>query len=177
MNARKLQALRNLAERPGTEAEGRLARELLARYEKKQASKSADDHFADYLRTGSLDDLAQAVGKRLCDCGSRVKPFGKCYNFRKHAEIRRERETRFPVGTRVYYNRWAYTPNCPGTVVGYSRGDDSWNWIRIQFDHLKNPRSVPVYSQHGWHISTEPLSPDAMKPLRDGMEKFATEAQ
>lgn len=37
MTARKLQALRNLAERPGTPAEGELAREILARLEAKQS--------------------------------------------------------------------------------------------------------------------------------------------
>lgn len=39
MNRRKLQALRNLAERPGTEAEGEVARAKLAEYEKQNPVK------------------------------------------------------------------------------------------------------------------------------------------
>ncbi len=39
MTGRKLQALRNLAERPGTEAEGKVAREMLAKAEAKDADR------------------------------------------------------------------------------------------------------------------------------------------
>lgn len=39
MNARKLQALRNLAERPGTEAEGKVARAMLAKAEGKRVEQ------------------------------------------------------------------------------------------------------------------------------------------
>lgn len=40
---RKLQALRNLAERPGTEAEGKVAREMLDRLEPKVKPASSEE--------------------------------------------------------------------------------------------------------------------------------------
>ena len=68
MNSRRIEALRNLAERPGTEAEGRLARELLERAEgKRTTEESYYDKFRDFISTGALDDLGSACPRR-CDC-------------------------------------------------------------------------------------------------------------
>src|ERR1035438_7778096 len=103
MNSRRIEALRNLAERPGTEAEGRLARELLERAEGKRTP----------------DDLGSACPRR-CDCGNTHPAFTDCPMYTRHAEIDAEKRRRFPRGTRVYYNRWAYTENCQGTVTGPS---------------------------------------------------------
>jgi len=81
--------------------------------------------------------------------------------------MRRHTVKNFPKGTRVYYNYWGYKNNTPGTVVGMPRHlpygtyrhDRAHNWecIRIKFDHLKNPRNVPIYSHKGCHLSEEPL--------------------
>lgn len=54
MTARRLKALRNLAERPGTPAEGELAKEILQRHE---AGIKDYDILAQYLRDGDLDSF------------------------------------------------------------------------------------------------------------------------
>lgn len=168
MTSRRLQALRNLAERPGTEAEGNLAREILARIEKDP--RDPLDDFRDFLRSGSLNDLARAVGDHVCDCGTRYPAFTKCPNVSRHEELRAEALRRFPRGTRSYYNKWAYSRNCPCVVKCAS---PQWNWMRVKFDHLKSARSIPIYSADGWHLSTEPITDiEALRVLRGGMKNI-----
>jgi hypothetical protein len=169
MNRRRLEALRNLAERPGTEAEGQLAREILKRAEAEPSEANPLGRFAQFMRSGSMDDLRDAVGPKTCDCGTQHPAFTSCPNTAKHADIDAERRARFPRGTRVYYNCWAYSENCAGRVTGYPA---QWNWIRVKFDHLKSSRSVPIYSALGWHLSTEPLPREKARPLRGGMHTF-----
>lgn len=179
MNHRKIQALRNLAERPGTEAEGRVAREMLKRLEAKNGPPISDleaeawvwQQFGDFLRTGSLDDLARATGYHTCDCGSLYPPFTKCSADDVHAEINAAIRKHFTKGRRVYYNAWAYPKNCPATVVGYSK---DWNWVRLKFDHLKNVRSVPAYRKGLWYVSLEPESDETLHAtgVRGGMENI-----
>jgi hypothetical protein len=125
MTARTIQALRNLATRPGTEAEGLLAEKILS----------------------------------LVDLGYEDIPSSKTAS------------QLFPVGTRVYYNYWAYAPNCPAVVVGYCTDT---NWIRLKFDHLKARRNVPIHSVQGWHLFTSPIDYDKLCELdiRGGMEHF-----
>lgn len=168
---RKIEALRNLAERPGTEAEGILAREMLARWEsKKSIPVDALDKFSDFLRTGHIDDLAKAVGYKTCDCGNCHPAFTSCPKTQLHQQIDSEKRILFPRGSRVFYNRWAYRKNCPGTITGYSI---DWSWMRIKFDHLKNSRAVQIYSQKGWHLSTKPIEdPLVQAGLRGGMENI-----
>jgi hypothetical protein len=63
----------------------------------------------------------------------------------------------FPAGTRTFYCYWCYR-NTPGEVCKQRpemrRGE--W-WMRIRFDHLKQPRWVPVTSQLGCHLSLTPF--------------------
>lgn len=169
MKRRKLQALRNLAERPGTEAEGAVARAMLEKAEAEQ--RTPEDAFADYLHTHSLDDLADAVSRKRCRCGNRHPAFTTCPKTDFHASLDAEKREKFPRGARVHYNYWAYAENCPGNVVGYSK---EWGWIRIKFDHLKHSRSVPIYTPLGWHLSTVPLDRETLRQigLRGGMERF-----
>jgi len=67
MSHRRLAALRALAERPGTPAEGAVAREMLARAEAKKREqypteeRSRWELFEEYLRTGDLETLRRAV--------------------------------------------------------------------------------------------------------------------
>lgn len=69
--SRKLQALRNLAERPGTAAEGAVARAMLAKLEGKKRVRSNSfgvegekwDAFERFLRTGSMEDLHTACAR------------------------------------------------------------------------------------------------------------------
>lgn len=170
--SRTLAALEALAARPGTPHEGEVARAMLERFRaKRSAEEQYFDKFRDFLRSGSMEDLAQAVGENTCDCGSRYPAFQKCANLDAHERIAREILERFPRGTEIYYNKWAYAQNCPGKIVGYSH---SWNWARIKFDHLKNSRSCPIYSAKGWHISKYPLDYETLcrSGLREGMENI-----
>lgn len=70
MNNRKLQALRNLAERPGTESEGKLAREILDRLERKLPEDDSEATrwfwFEKYLRTRDI----VAHRRELATCSS-----------------------------------------------------------------------------------------------------------
>lgn len=184
MNARKLQALRNLAERPGTEAEGQLAREILARYEGKRGADIPTDEagawaaFRAHMRGETdtsefIDQMRRyrATWENLtvsCDCGS-PRPFkGRCDNTDRHEAIRIEARKYFPKGTRVYYNKWAYKRNCAGVSTGHQ---SDWGWMRVKFDYLTSARNVRVFSEHGWHLSTEPITdPERLRILREGME-------
>lgn len=173
---RRIEALRNLAERPGTEAEGKVARAMLERVlakERAAADPASDafDKFKDYLRTGSMDDLAHAVGMRECDCGVRFPAFGMCPNERGHQIIEDTIRRRFPVGSRVYYNRWSYAPNLPGIVAGKP---DTWNRLAVRFDGLKGQRTVPVYSRLGWHLTSYRVDAETLRKngVRQGMEEF-----
>jgi hypothetical protein len=180
---RKLDALRALADRPGTPEEGRLAREILERLESSPepewpAYLSAiplyqvgnEVAFRDFLRTGSMEDLERATKWKTCPCGLANPQNEKCQNEIEHESIRARIMQMFPRGQRVFYNRWAYAPNCPGVVVGYSK---DWNWVRIKFDHLKSPRSVPVYDCR-YYLFCERIPYDTLKVMniRGGMEKF-----
>lgn len=83
----------------------------------------------------------------------------KCTNETLHAHIQLDIRVRFKKGDRVLYNYWAYEPDSPATVVGYcERGKPDghsypWAWIRLKFDHLKRPRTVPIHSKDGWHLT------------------------
>jgi hypothetical protein len=152
--SRRLEALRNLAERPGTEAEGRVAR---AMYEKAKGKRVGHP-------TKVYWDEVDILPERLmCDCGSRYWMFRGCTELAKHKLVREFGEVFFPPGTRIYYNCWAYAQNSPGVVVPSKTCD--WNWMRIKFDHLKQPRKVPVFRKGKWLISTEPLSKETADEL------------
>lgn len=168
-DSRKIAALRALAERPGTDAEGILAREMLVRLESKQNPVEAlDAQFERFLQTGNIEDLGSAVGKSICDCGFIRAVSTTCDNITTHAAIAEEIRQRFPRGARVFYNRWAYAENDPAFVAGYSK---EWNWIRLRFDSRKTPLAVPIYRRGKWHLSTEPLERSAIRELglRGGM--------
>lgn len=195
---RKLQALRNLAERPGTEAEGALAREMLARLEEKRSEGHQDKPewerplwraFEDYRRADiSTDDFIESMCRRIqwerdqplprkwvCACAARVPAGSICENTAGHAAIQQQIRERFKPGDRVYYNHWSYEANSPGVVRAYIRpkwrpnGDHPWAWISVKFDHLKNARQVPIYSRAGWHLSHKPLNEQERRALTEGV--------
>jgi hypothetical protein len=151
MNRRKIEALRALAERPGTPAEGIVAREMLAKAEAAAPGHTPGD-FHSWI-------TSRFSTPSRCPCGSTVINGCECSNMAGHSAMDAIKRERFPRGTRVFYNQWAYGTNDPGTVVGY--GTD-WNRIRIQFDRLKRPQSVTVYSQKGIHLSTEPINQETL---------------
>lgn len=176
MKQSTIDALRRLAERPGTEHEGAVARAMLAKFEAKRDSARDDDYETAYVRFArkeiSIDEFINAMRKKHtpsniptsweCDCGE-VLSFGqKCPHWEKHLAIQLEIQARFTKGDRVFYNYWAYPANCPGKVVAYAkiapeRGNHPWAWISVRFDHLKNARKIPIYTTRGWHLSHEPV--------------------
>ena len=153
MTTRRLAALSNLAERPGTHAEGNVAREKLKRAE----------------RSTVTWPITKSRGiTSTCDCGGPILYGLGCVRSDLHYALNGEMRRRFPRGTRVYYNKWAYSRNCPAFVTGYS---EKWNWIRLKFDHLKTSRAVPIYVAGRWHLSTTPVTDAAtLRDLRGGME-------
>lgn len=84
-------------------------------------------------------------------------------------------EAEFPRFTKIYYNYWAYNRNETGVIVGKKPKEIQGRiWIRIKFDHLKQPRSVPVTSdKHGCHISREPLPSQECDELHNIYEDAA----
>ncbi len=182
MNSRKLAALRALSERPGTEAEGAVARDMLRRLEEKE--KSHNRSIWDGLGDGP-DDLIEAIRRYAaqhkdrtpedyqwrCACGI-IWPFGqKCKDAEAHAKIQHEIRLKFKRGDRVFYNYWAYPPNCAARVTGYCdgpvNGSYPWAWIGLKFDHLKSGyRKVPIYTTKGWHLSKDEKVPDLTDILR-----------
>lgn len=144
--ARTIRALEQLASRPGTSHEGILARRKLEELRKKRLQPEPSVHRVAEVWT--------------CPCGSRSPVGDQCRNNAEHERIRQQIQNKFKKGDRVYYNYWAYEPNCTATVIGYMKQPDgnNWAWIRLRFDHLKSGyRSVPIHSDKGWHLSHEPL--------------------
>lgn len=172
---RTIEALRSLAARPGTEHEGIVAREMLRRLEATRTPEDKlFDQFRAFLRTGLMEDLEAAVGKKFtltCACGFHVRLGEKCLNLcGAHELIQQEIQNRFKRGDRVFYNRWAYPLNCPATVLRYvvpkpENGNYPWAWVTVKFDHLKSSRQIPVKSGKGWHLSHKRLSDEEAKRL------------
>lgn len=191
MNQRTLEALRNLAERPGTEAEGKLAREILARFDGGAITDAPADEqdawatFRDYLRRdASIDDLIDVLRRQgrtqtykppelwvSCECGGDSRPWNtKCPHLDRQEAIRVDAKKYFPKGTRVYYNKWAYPRNCAGVSTGHQ---SEWGWLRVKFDHLKSARDIPIYTAAGWHLTTDPVADsERLAVLREGMEQM-----
>jgi len=148
---RRIEALRNLAERPGTSHEGALAREKLKRLNIKPDAKV--EHHSAFI------DLHRWPLVWQCECGKIVKIGEKCDQHVRHEGMRMQTAVRFKKGDRVFYNGWAYKMNCPATVVGMPKPDtNNWGWIRLKFDHLKQARNVPIFWKGGCNLSHQPLS-------------------
>jgi len=182
MKARTIEALRALAERPGTEAEGIVAREILARYGELGISESSEpwDWEAEFVKqkaywaTLTGDALIEAIRRSVmdnrlrpmptvwrCACGAVVKVREKCYNYQEHSRIQEEIRRRFKKGDRVLYKHFEWEDAGPGVVTGYVRekpanGDHPWAWLRVKFDRCKNPNQIPVKGAKGWLLTHEP---------------------
>lgn len=188
MTTRKLDALRALAERPGTEAEGKVAREMLERLQKRHPLPPVLD-FLDTrkplsgARHAGRTDLADLIREMMswkreaaslvwtCACGSRQNHGRPCSNSLGHLHIQNEIRTKFKPGDVVYYNRWAYDENAVGVVTGYVKLQaaeqwQTWAWIRVHLNGLASPRPIPIYSNKGWHLSQQPLSSEEAERLR-----------
>jgi hypothetical protein len=169
---RRLSALRALADRPGTEAEGRLAREILERLE----VRDTEEYRRWQRKEISLDDLLRSVKpepltrEELAFLRYRTDQEREAKEAAQHIEIQKEIRKRFTKGDRVYYNQWAYDANDPGTVTGYLRpkkenGTHPWAWINVKLDRLLWPRQLPIWSERGWHLTHEPVSAEEAERL------------
>lgn len=188
MTARKLAALKNLAERPGTPAEGELARELLRKYESSNVGVDDDLTEDDYWKAfkrhmrgeSSTEEFLDALRRYAqrpvpenwtCACGT-ISPLNqKCQNSGLHIKIQFDIRNKFKKGDCVYYNYWAYPINQPATVTGYvpSAIGMQWNWIAVKLVGRRGKsnlyRQIPIYSAKGWHLSHAPLSEDEAERL------------
>ena len=148
---RKIGALRNLAERPGTTAEGIAARLALTRL---NVSKIQYETLRRY-------DIRWQVNEYCtCPCGTVYHCGEKCTDFGRHVNIMCDLRARFPRGTEVFYSKWCYAPNLRGRVTGFPMKpfDGDWHWIRVKFDHLKSAISIPTRSAKGGHLFTAPVT-------------------
>ncbi len=162
MNASTLDSIRRLAERPGTEHEGIVAREMLKKLESKSGS------FADKLRAGTLKSLDEILRENgvptdvKCPCGESRKIFaGPCQNHAGHAKIHSQIRETFKRGEKVFYNFWAYEPNDPGIFAAHIpmqkvSGTFPWAWCSVKFDRLKSARRIPILNDAGvWCLTKE----------------------
>lgn len=184
-NQSTIDALRRLAERPGTEHEGIVAREMLRRLETKLTATSGDfeaewtaayrafarkeigiDAFCAAMRKHTEHVVASLPESWKCACGATVPRGEKCGDQYQHLSFQTSIRTRFHKGDRVFYNMHAYPENDPGIVAAYVKlkpenGTYPWAWISVRFDRLKGARQIPVVSDRGWHLSREPVSHEA----------------
>lgn len=184
MTARKLAALRNLAERPGTKAEGDLAREILKKYESYVQPKTEDFDYWQAFRLHmrgqmSTEDFLDALKKYAnrpvptvwtCACGTMSPAGQKCQRNDLHGKIQVNIRDRFKKGDCVYYNYWAYPLNQPATVTGYVVDSKQWNWIAVKLVGRRRSskdvyRQIPIYSAKGFHLSHAPLDQDEAERL------------
>ena len=144
---RRLDALRALADRPGTEHEGRLAREILQRLEGNTADFQ-EEAFRGFLRREvSLDDLLRALKTQPLTPEEKMM-VDEQERARKRYELRREINRRFKKGDRVLHNGKA------GVVsdLGYDGG------IFVKFDDAMWPRHVFPCVDGEWSVTVEPSS-------------------
>lgn len=155
----KIEALKRLAERPGTPHEGEVAREMLKRLQSAAVdideTEDSENALSQYLkREISIDEFIRRCKVTRCPCGSIHDVGGKCGNWQRHLEIQTEIRAKFQRGDRIVYNYWAYPKDCPGKVAAYVKlkpenGTYPWGWLSIKFDHLKSARQVPVWDKDG----------------------------
>ena len=154
-----IEALKRLAERPGYPHEGALAKQRLAELRKDKPELFSRNTAADIIRAYWQSATPHPLQTWKCPCGHVCSIGAHCPNHEAHEAVRAKTAATFNKGDRVFYNRWAYEPNCAATVMGYPKPDGvNWGWIRLKFDHLKASRNVPIYSEKGVHLSHEPLA-------------------
>ncbi len=154
---RKIQALQNLAERPGTEAEGRVAREMLEKLTGKAYSPSppsttaqrpqyySNDYFAKRAR-----DAAESARKARQSPPRKPEPSYVGDRLKLAIEVRE----RFPIGTKVFYNAPGYPPNASGIVMGFQRAG---HCVTVAFDFDGETAQIPACSSRGWHLTKQKM--------------------
>lgn len=174
---RKIDALRALAERPGTPEEGILARVFLGRLEAAGVNHEGEQDIWTALEAQcrgamSTSDLTETLMRWVrarnaqrpthwfCQCGNSIPIQQKCQDTDRHEGIRIQIKERFKKGDRVFYNQQSYVygeGNAPATVTGFVRPKpDNWAYLRIKMDQHKNSQAAPVYSEKGWLLTHIP---------------------
>lgn len=138
---RKLQALINLAERPGTPAEGEVARAMLAKL----------GH--PYVPRPQAPPPRPAAKPRQRRAAPAPPKRPDLFNDPiKVAQIIR---FRFPLGSRVFFNAKGYPMNHPGMVCHYERAGTR---LKVWFDDAPTATWIHAISDWGWHLTTKKMS-------------------
>lgn len=174
-HASRIEALRRLAERPGTEHEGAVAREMLRKLIDKQFQSEElrkFTHVRDILDNWEAwSDARLGTVMATCPCGTDYEMFPNkqsCWNLDKHIAYKIEISKRFPVGSTAYYSCWAYEPNDECEILRRTpkAASDDWRWVRVKFKRLKTSRTIPIISELGFHLFSEPVSAKRAEELR-----------
>lgn len=165
VSSRKLQALQNLAERPGTEAEGRVARAMLEKLTGRPYSQRERAQSDPFERFDKLwEDLKQKCSTppprpRKAPAAKKKAKLPLWYTDPlKRAQKVRER---FPIGSVIYYNARGWPINTGGEVLGYERAG-----FRVRVEFFSGVQLVHACSDLGWHLSLNPVSPKQAAKLQ-----------
>ncbi len=149
-SARKLQALQNLAERPGTEAEGRVARAMLEKLTGRPYTPQ---------RPAPPPPFSIPYRPKKAPAAKRTVVLPKWYTDPlKRAEKVRQR---FPIGSVIYYNARGWPDNTSGYILGHERAG-----FRVRVEFSSGIKLVHACSDLGWHLSHNPASPKQARKLQ-----------
>lgn len=172
-SARKLAALRNLAERPGTEAEGKVARAMLEKLtgreyapprppapERPITGGRFNGEVWEFLQPDGTWSTKPAWSTRPAQPrpkAPRKKPAPPKVPeyFRDKVKLAMKVRQRFPIGTTVYYNAPGWASNSMGTVTGYRPAGYK---VRVWFDQMGGVKEVDACSSRGWHMTVLPMN-------------------
>lgn len=147
---RKIEALQNLADRPGTEHEGKVARAML----EKLTGRA-------YAPTPPSPTPRPFVPRKP----RAAKPPRPPLDFLKDDNARLKYATeirdRFPIGTHVFYNAPNFKANRAGIVTGWK----DFQVIVIFHDGFGAQR-VPPRSARGWHLSKKKMDAKTSAKMR-----------
>lgn len=158
--ASRIEALRRLAERPGTEHEGLVARKMLKRLKAKTATKPEPDSVPAKYRMAEFWNGGNPVVIQ-CHCGEMFTSRTPCEQSSRHERIRAEILSRFAVGDRVFFNRYGYLLNAAANIIKvFDKAADKWNSVQLKFEGSGKTKAITVlaYSIYGWHLSKSPLN-------------------
>lgn len=144
LTARKLEALRNLAERPGTEHEGEVARAML--------EKLTGQRYRPPIIREQFDPKRAARKKAPAP----KQPDYMTDPLKMAQEVRK----RFPVGTRVYYTGPGFPYNSPGTVVGY---ESAGFRVIVDFEWDDTEVMLTACCPIGWCLTKKPMSKETAR--------------
>jgi hypothetical protein len=137
VSARKLEALQNLADRPGTPHEGAVARAMLEKLTGKPYTPTPQPAPRVHRPRAKKKAPAPVVPDYLKD------PLKMAFEVR----------SRFPLGTKVWYSAKGFPVNSPGTVIGFERAGH-----RVMVDFEWFPiKTVVACTDRGWHLSKKPI--------------------